>query len=179
MNFLTAPSSQRGAIIVITLVLLLVMTTMGVGLVYVTSNSSKQVSLNISRTESLHTSETCIQNLVGWLEQESSKGPPCKDSGTNVCKHIGRRGMGIWGLSAESSKSRDKISKHSQECWLYLLNTVSAQGNGSVGTGFDVAQGGNYGGASTSTKYIYRIISNGLGPNQASTDIEVIVSMIF
>ncbi len=180
MNTLTLNNYRKGSIIVITLILLLVMTTMGVGLFYSTKQTAKQVSISGSRTESLYTAESCITEAVHWLETESAKGPPCKNSGTgNVCKSISSKRMDQWGLSGESSAQRNRMNAHRYRCDISLLGTISSGSGAGVGTGFDVGQSGSYSGTSTSTKYLYKIKARADGSNKVMSEVEIIASTIF
>ena len=49
---------ERGAILVVSLIVTLVMTTMGVGLFYVSDRSFEQMETNTSRSETLYSAET-------------------------------------------------------------------------------------------------------------------------
>jgi len=180
MNTLMPNNYRKGSIIVITLILLVVMTSMGVGLYYSTKNTAKQVSTSGSRTESLYTAESCITEAVHWIETESAKGPPCKSSGTgNVCKSISSKRMDRWSLSGESTTQRNRMNAHRYRCDISLLGTISSGGGVGAGTGFDVGQSGSYGGSSTSTKYLYKIKAKADGSNNVVSEVEIIASTIF
>ena len=172
MNILIPNNYQKGSIIVITLILLLVMTSMGVGLFYATKQTAKQVSISGSRTEALYTAESCITEAVHWIEIESAKGPPCKSSGTgNLCKSISSKRMDQWGLSGETTTQRKRMNAHRYRCDVSLLGTVSA--------GFDVGSSSSYGGGVTRTKYLYKIKVRADGSNNVVSEVEVIASTIF
>ena len=178
MNISQQPDIRKGFIIVITLVILLVMTTMGIGLFYSTKQTAKQVSISGTRTESLYTAESCITEAVHWIEVNSTKGPPdaCKSSG-NICTTITSRNMGKWQLSGENTTQRNRMNAHRYRCDISLLGTVSS-GSG-AGTGFDVSQSGSYGGGTTSTKYLYKIKVRADGSDNVMSEVEVIASTIF
>ncbi len=178
MNTLTSNSYRQGSIIVIALVMLLVMTTMGIGLFYSTKQTAKQVSASGRITESLYTAESCITEAVNWIEIESAKGPPCKGSGVgNVCKSINSKRMDQWALSGESTMQRKRMNANRYRCDISLLGTISSSSG--AGTGFDVSQSGSYGGSSTSTKYLYKIRARADGSNNVVSEIEVVASTIF
>jgi type IV pilus assembly protein PilX len=178
MNISQQSNTRKGFIIVITLVILLVMTSMGIGLFYSTKQTAKQVSISGSRTESLYTAESCITEAVHWIEIESAKGPPCKSAGTgNICKSITSKHMGQWQLSGETTTQSKRMNAHRYRCDISLLGTVSS-GSG-TGTGFDVSQSGSYGGGTTSTKYLYKIKVRADGSNNVMSEVEVIASTIF
>jgi type IV pilus assembly protein PilX len=178
MKILIPNNYQKGSIIVITLILLLVMTSMGVGLFYSTKQTAKQVSLSGSRTESLYTAESCITEAAHWIELQSVKTPACKNATKgSVCKTVSSKRMDQWGLSGESSAQRKRMNAHRYQCDISLLGAV-ASGSG-TGTGFDVGQSGSYGGANTSTKYLYKIKARADGGNNVVSEVEIIVSTIF
>jgi Tfp pilus assembly protein PilX len=179
MNGLTLNHTRQGSIIVVTLILLLAMTTMGVGLYYSTKHTAKQVAVSGNRTEALYSSESCIVEAVDWLEIEAAKGkPPCKSSGNSVCKTItANMSNSKWRLGGESFKQQNRAGAQAYACSVSLLGTVSSSSN--TGTGFDVGQSDGYGGNSTSTKYLYKVTSETHGANGVVSQVEVIVSTIF
>jgi hypothetical protein len=69
------------------------------------------------------------------------------------------------------------MNAHRYQCDISLLGAV-ASGSG-TGTGFDVGQSGSYGGANTSTKYLYKIKARADGGNNVVSEVEIIVSTIF
>ncbi len=180
MNTLISNRTRKGSIIIITLILLVVMTSMGVGLYYSTKNTAEQVSISGNRVESLYTAESCITEAVHWIEVESAKGPPCKGSSKgSICKSISSKRMDQWSLSGESTTQRNRMNAHRYRCDISLLGTVASGGGAGVGTGFDVGQSGSYGGSSASTKYIYKIKARADGSNKVMSEVEVVASTIF
>lgn len=173
---------QQGAVIVITLVILLVITTMGMTLVQVTNKESKQVVVVVNRSESLFSSESCIEDVIRWMEIEGLQGPPCEDVAEGVLCHsepATATTMDQWSITGESSKNRARMQQYSYQCDLYLLTSVDSSGSGELGVGFDVGQTSAYGTPVVSTKYIYKIISSSTGAESTSANIEVIASMVF
>ena len=177
MNISQQPNTRKGFIIVITLIILLVMTTMGIGLFYSTKQTAKQVSISGSRTESLYTAESCITQAVHWIEINSTNGPPsaCKSSG-NICGSINSK-QGQWQLSGETTTQRNRMNAHRYRCDISLLGTISSSSG--AGTGFDVGQSGSYGGSTTSTKYLYKITVRADGSDNVMSEVEVVASTIF
>jgi type IV pilus assembly protein PilX len=177
MNTLIPNNTRKGFIVVITLILLLVMTTMGIGLFYSTKQTAKQVSISGSRTESLYTAESCITEAVQWIESESAKGPPCKSPGAgSICNKIPPKLMGQWQLSGETTAQRNRMNAHRYRCDISLLGAFLS-GSG-TGTGFDIGQSSTYGGGTTRTKYLYKIKSKAYGFDKRMREVEVIVSII-
>ena len=87
--------------------------------------------------------------------------------------------MGDWSAGDETANQKTKMQAQKYQCEVYLMTTVTASQSEDLGIGFSVGQSSAYGGAETQTKYLYRIRSNGTGPNDVGTVVEVIVSMIF
>ena len=106
-NNCTNAHMRQGSIVVISLMMLLVMTAMGVGLYNVTLQQAQQVGISLERTDSLHVAESCIDESIQWLIDEAKTEIPCKDkaSGTR-CKVIGDKNMrhALW----ESKEDKDK-----------------------------------------------------------------------
>ena len=66
---------ESGAIMVISLILTLVMTTMGIGLFYVANRTSDQIEANTNRSETLYSAETCIDQATRWITKEALTDP--------------------------------------------------------------------------------------------------------
>jgi len=178
MNTLIPNNYRKGSIIVITLILLVVMTSMGVGLYYSTKNTAKQVSTSGSRTESLYTAESCITEAIQWLESNAGQ---CQNQG--ICKTItSNMDKGEWRLAGEDSKKKEKMKSKSFKCEVRKIKEVNIDGgDGQVGKGrgFAVGQGEGYGATTSNTKNYYSIRSKGDNTTgKSNTIVEVIISMI-
>lgn len=178
MKTLANLSSQKGFVIVISLILLLVMTTMGMGLVYTTGRNDKGAQGTINRTESLHSAETCIQGVVWWLEDSGLRLTKCKNKG-DVCYRETEKTMGhsSYAIAGANVKFKNKMNQHRNKCEVSLLTTLSDKALG-LGAGFEVGQNSTYGGSTPNTKYLYKIKSQGTGPNNSVSNIEIIASII-
>jgi Tfp pilus assembly protein PilX len=171
---------QSGAILVISLIMTLVMTTMGMGLYYAANQNTDQVDNVTNRSETLFAAETCVDEAVRWLDAEAKrldqvvpKSLPCEPCPTctltalnQICHTIGaasgdKRLMGTnWRMPGEISSGRkDKLERimnaHQYDCDLRLIAKQTG----------------------ASTEYIYKIESRGIGPKSARTDLEVIASI--
>ena len=105
---------QRGAILVVSLIITLVMTTMGVGLFYTADQNIQQIEAHTDRSETLYSAETCIDEAVQWLEVQAETAMPCitLPSG-DVCHVIGGGGSqktmdSAWREVGESSSAREE-----------------------------------------------------------------------
>ena len=164
-------SGQKGAILVVSLIITLVITTMGMGLFYIGNRSVDQIEAHTDRSETLYSAEACVDAAVRWLDAESEGGVPCIDiePAGEVCHRIGSAALGAtnpsmddWsdnGTSGSSavraSKFKGRMAKHEYFCKITLTATLAALG----------------------PKYIYEIVSSGIGPKQARTNLVVIASI--
>ena len=182
MTAFTSQEKEQGIVMVLSMIMLLVMTTMGIGLWYVADREIQQVTTTINRSETLYSAETCVEEAINWLRDEAAKGPPCKGctpfTTIRTIPNSGNRKMNTpdWQVSSEGTKQRGKMASHEYRCTVKLITTVATQGQ--AGTGFDVGQSSSYGGSATQTKYLYQIRSYGLAPNNIRSDIEVIASIV-
>jgi len=171
-------SRQDGSILVVSLVLLLVMTTMSVGLLYFTNQQIQAIDNLSERASAFQSSESCIQQAAQYLESMGKSGPPCQSVATGrSCGSTVSNSMSAWVLSRDHMKLRRLASSHSYQCGITVLARESASGGS--GAGFDVGLSSSYGGATPQTKYLYRITSKGNGPNNISAETEVVASMIY
>jgi len=171
MNISQQPNTRKGFIIVITLIILLVMTTMGIGLFYSTKQTVKQVGISGSRAESLYTAESCITEAVHWIESESES---ANCAAGNICQSFTSKHMGQWQLSGETTTQRNRMNANRYRCDISLLGTISG-----AGTGFDVGQSSSYGDSTIRTKYIYKIKARADGSDHVLSEVEVVASIIF
>ena len=162
-------SGQKGAILVVSLIITLVITTMGMGLFYIGNRSVDQIEAHTDRSETLYSAEACVDAAVRWLDAESEGGVPCIDiePAGEVCHRIGSAALGAtnpsmddWRVAGESSavralKFQGRMAKHEYFCSITLTATLAALG----------------------PKYIYQIESSGVGPKQARTNLQVIASI--
>jgi len=168
---------KEGFIIVISLILVLVMMTLGVGLYYAAKQTSEQVGVDIKKSDAFYTAESCIAEARIWLKKEALSGAPCKNvAAGNVCHTINSTKMSKWQISAESQTFKNRTNSQNYECSISLLGKVSYEGG--EGVGFDIGESDTYGNAMTKTKYMYRINSKGDVGSFVSS-VEVIDSMIF
>jgi len=135
MKHIAQNSTREGFVIVITLVLLLVMTTMGIGLFYETKKTANQVRSNNNNSETLYSAESCIAEAKRWLNVEKEIRTPCEGfTEGSVCKVIGEKYMGDSPIRIDSSVSSDsRLSAHYYRCEITRLSTVSTEVEGGGG----------------------------------------------
>ena len=186
MNNSLNKNSRESFIIVISLTLMLVMTTMGIGLYYSSKQAAELAGANITKSDSFYSAESCIAEARLWLKNESKKGAPCDTvAAGSLCHSISSSQMSKWQLSVESQVFKNRSQNQRYQCTIALLGKVAYEGG--EGFGFDIGEGG-YSSASTNTKYLYRIRSQGtLRSGQSANNsasnflsmVEVIDSMVF
>jgi|JYMV01.1.fsa_nt_gi hypothetical protein len=122
---------RQGSIVVISLMMLLVMTAMGIGLYNVTLQQSQQVGISLERVDSLHAAESCIDESIQWLIDEAKTDIPCKDkaSGTR-CKIIGDKSMrhSLWESKEDrgvhKDKKKKKLERNFYRCDIFRASTL-------------------------------------------------------
>jgi len=136
-------STREGFVIIITLVLLLVMTTMGIGLFYETKKTASQVRSNNNNSETLYSAESCIAEARHWLDRERESGIPCESSTAgSVCRTIGEKYMSDSSARIDSSVTGDsRLSVHYYKCEVIRLSTVSTEVSGATGSSGDGEEG--------------------------------------
>ena len=135
-------SGQKGAILIVSLIITLVITTMGMGLFYIGNRSVDQIEAHTDRSETLYSAEACVDVAVRWLDAESEGGVPCIDiePAGEVCHRIGSAALGAtnpsmddWRVAGESSavrasKFQGRMAKHEYFCRNYVNRNVGCFG---------------------------------------------------
>lgn len=177
MNTPLSIGTRKGFIIVISLTLMLVMITMGVGLYYSSKQATEQVGINISKSDSFYSSESCIAEARVWLKDQSLTEAPCKNiAAGKKCHEIANTKMSKWELNPENQTFKNRAKNIGCEYTISLLGKVDYEGDD--GVGFDIGESDKYGNVITHTKYLYRITGTGTTGSNMSI-VEVIDSMIF
>ena len=183
MNTPLNSGNRKGFIIVISLTLMLVMMTMGIGLYYSSKQSAELVGASVTKSDSFYSAETCIAEARLWLKVASVSGAPCKNTAAGtICHSISSAKMSKWQLSSESQTFKNRTQNQLYQCSIALLSKVAVEGG--EGVGFDVGEGDGYVAPATQTKYMYRIRAKGSlnsnsGMHNFLSQVEVIDSMIF
>lgn len=175
---MTSMRKQQGAVMVIAVMMLLIMTTMGVGLIQYAKQESQQVTIFEETNDALLLSDSCIEEAVQYLEQLGASSPPCETQAVgSQCGSTVSNRMNAWGLSGEHAKMAKKSVSQTYSCRIYVASREAL--GGSSGAGFNVGQQNVYGQTAIRTKYLYRIRASSNTENNAKTDVEVIASMVY
>ena len=194
-------NSREGFIIVISLTLMLVMTTMGIGLYYASKKATEQVDIYIGKSDSLYSAEACIVEARLWLKANSATDAPCKNivpgkichnvttpssfvDGIFIRNYAGGK-MSKWKMPNDSQILQNRSAAQSYSWSIALLASVEHEADEVVG--FDIGESDSYGDIAGKTKFFYKIRSTGAineGVNSGlltlhSSTVEVIDSMIF
>ena len=146
-------NSREGFIIVISLTLMLVMTTMGIGLYYASKKATEQVDIYIGKSDSLYSAEACIAEARLWLKANSATDAPCKNIVPGkICHNVTTGKMSKWKMSNDSQILQNRNTAQIYTCTISLLG--SAATSGGEGTGFDIGESDDYGNSSVNTKYL-------------------------
>ena len=115
--------NRQGFIIVISLILLLVMTAMGVGMYVSVKKSAEAVGQTENRSDALYAAESCVDEAAVWLvDQKESVATPCSEFALgDVCHTIGNRNMdrSLWGITStdiNSTKKKTKLQNTFYKC---------------------------------------------------------------
>ena len=156
--------AQSGLAMVISLILLLVITVMGVGIAYVASVQSDLVAAVVNKPLSIDASETCFDNAIEWL---SKPGGQNWVNGLGSPLDLAARGGPLAGNSvlgdtvplgqsdSRTSKFKDRVGRASYSSC--VVEKVSSSTNGSSGN--EIGSSNGYG--SSTFVYVVRITANG------------------
>lgn len=157
-------SAQSGLAMVISLILLLVITAMGVGLAYVASIQSELVAAVVNKPLSIDASETCFDNAIEWLSTAQGKswvnglGSPLNlaaSGGPLAGKTILGDTVPFGQSDTRSAKFKDKAGRSTYiSC---IVEKISSSTNGN--TGNEIGTSNGYG--NSTFVYVVRITATG------------------
>lgn len=156
--------AQSGLAMVISLILLLVITAMGVGLAYVASIQSDLVAAVVNKPLSIDASETCFDNAIEWLSKPGGQswvnglGSPV-DLAANGMPLNGKTVLGdtipVGKSDQRSAKFKDKAGRATYTSC--VVEKISSSTNGNSGN--EIGSSNGYG--SSTFVYVVRITANG------------------
>jgi Tfp pilus assembly protein PilX len=161
---MTPITAQSGIAMVISLILMLVITAMGMGLAYVASVQSELVAAVVNKPLSIDASETCFDNAIEWLSTTSGKswvnglGTPLNLAAVGA-PLVGKTLLGdttpIGQADTRSNKFKDKAGRSTYSSC--IVEKISSSTNGSSGN--EIGSSNGYG-VSTFI-YVVRITATG------------------
>ena len=156
--------AQSGLAMIISLILLLVITAMGVGLAYVASIQSDLVAAVVNKPLSIDASETCFDNAIEWLSKPGGQswvnglGSPV-DLAANGMSLNGKTVLGdttpVGKSDQRSAKFKDKAGRATYTSC--VVEKISSSTNGNSGN--EIGSSNGYG--SSTFVYVVRITANG------------------
>lgn len=156
--------AQSGLAMVISLILLLVITVMGVGIAYVASVQSDLVAAVVNKPLSIDASETCFDNAIEWLSKPAGQswvnglGSPV-DLAASGGPLSGNSVLGdtvpLGQSDSRTNKFKDRVGRASYSSC--VVEKVSSSTNGSSGN--EIGSSNGYG--SSTFVYVVRITANG------------------
>ena len=156
--------AQSGIAMVISLILLLVITAMGVGIAYVASVQSDLVAAVVNKPLSIDASETCFDNVIEWLAKPAGQswvnglGSPldlAASGGPLVGKTILGDTIPVGQTDQRSAKFKDRAGRATYSSC--IVEKISSSTNGNSGN--EIGSSNGYG--SSTFVYIIRITANG------------------
>jgi type IV pilus assembly protein PilX len=150
--------NERGNVLLVSLLLLLVMSLMGTGLYCAMSKESRMVDSGSVGTETFYAAETCLEDALGWLENEVKTEAP--DSQSKTANLHDDRDLAAGGEDWE----KDRFKRY---CYDYTIERLSSSTSATAG-GYKIPEDqwykpeGSTGAAATpSAKNNYRITCTG------------------
>lgn len=160
--------SQKGNILVASLLILLTMCLLGAGLMQSSAREYNVSSLKTIDSEVFHITETCSHDVMHSFESLTAKPTSVDD--------VTVQNLDSMLTGDETQKEQNKLAGYSYNCvTTYLLtknSTSSATSGEQIGN-----SGGEYGGTGTVPKDYYQIVSTGSGPKSASKMVTTIISV--
>lgn len=170
---------QGGFVLVVSVMMLLIMTIMGLGLIRFTENEIKKIDQLENAADLLYSSENCVVEALNLLEKLGKTTPPCESQESmKACLSVNNK-MSVWNQSTDGSKLQTKSNNLSYKCTIFPLSREIAEGGGA---GHEVGQQNVYGQVATSTKYLYLIESESTNLNDSSgkkVKVDVVASMVY
>jgi len=160
--------NQKGSVLVVTLLILVVMTVMGVSLVYEASKTDMGISGTISHGNALRAAETCVDRQVNWLKRKVTGG------GTDKTPKItgNLRNYSSTDDHVNNKDYKEYLQRFRYECKGNLVAEEKVLQNQ---PGNEIKTEGYSG---QNLKYFYLIESDGFGPKDSHIKLNVLVSLL-
>ena len=169
--------NEGGFVLVVAVMMLLIMTTLGIGLLRYTQHEIEQIDSVDNSFMLFNSAESCIAEATKALENLGKSAPPCLNQAAGKgCKTVTSH-MNKWSQASDLQKLKSKSGSQSYTCNIRLLSTEAAEGSG---TGFEIGQQNVYGGVSNKTKYLYLIEAEATDSAvNKSIKIDAVASMVY
>jgi len=179
MNKQTLPTNKKASVIVFALVIIMIMTSMGIGLYYSSKQAAMQIASSTNKTQLLYAAESCITESIQKIKTASNLAPPCTKQNPALCQkpiYGGLDKLNKYFDFKETKAQRQQLKNYTYECRISLLGTDRLAIDAGVGS--DVGSDITYNNMKK-TKYLYKIKAQADGQGRAKSTIEVVTSIIY
>ncbi len=160
--------SQKGNILVASLLILVTMCLLGAGLMQSSAREYNVASLKSIDSEVFHITDTCAHDVMLSFESLTVKPTTVDD--------VSQQNLDFMLSGDETQKELNKLDGYSYSCVTTYI--TSKNGTSSNVSGEQIGNsGGEYGGGGTVPKDYYQIVSTGSGPKNASKVVNTIISV--
>lgn len=157
---------HSGNVLIVSLLIVLTITLMGVGLVHVANSQTDVTSTQANRIISLSGAESCIEEAREWLEGRLATGLP------TIAQSFSKPNLNQPG---DDSRTGQKLMTIKYACTLTPLGTGGAAGTSGIGA--EVGKGGGYDGGGGARTYYFRIGASASQSGVTLTTIEAVLSV--
>ena len=166
-------SSEKGNILVSSLLILVVMNLLAAGLVTISVQESNIATYKTIDSTLLHVTESCTKSAINWLKDKDSPEPT-----TSFPHNITANDLSSIMTGNESEAALRKLSDYNYGCTITYITMQYVGGSAESGEGEEVGTGSGYSSNNASNiRYYYRIESTGNGPKNSTKTTNTIVSV--
>lgn len=168
------------------LVIIMIMTSMGIGLYYSSKQAAMQVASSTNKTQLLYAAESCITESIQKIKTASKSAPPCTKQNPALCQKPIYGGLDKLNKYfdfketkfdfKETKAQHQQLENYTYKCTISLLGTDRLAIDAGVGS--DVGSDITYNNMKK-TKYLYKIKAQADGQGRAKSTIEVVTSIIY
>ena len=126
MNKQTLPTNKKASVIVFALVIIMIMTSMGIGLYYSSKQAAMQIASSTNKTQLLYAAESCITESIQKIKTASNLAPPCTKQNPALCQkpiYGGLDKLNKYFDFKETKAQRQQLKNYTYECRISLLGT--------------------------------------------------------
>lgn len=163
--------NEQGSAMFTSLLTVTIMNLLVIGLAQTSSFEYKMATYQSIDAEVFHLSESCNEQAVKWLREQTS---PSEDLPTSIeAENID------YMLTGEETQSEiNKLSGYSYNCTIEDITAKSLPKSESQKTGVEIADNGGYGlSGELSPVYYYQVTSNAQGPQNSSKNTYTIMAV--